>query len=27
VFDCSNLGPTWHCGWYADGGYYWCLDN
>ena len=26
-FDCGNLGPTWQCGWYEDGGYYWCLDT
>jgi len=26
-FDCGNLGPTWQCGWYEEGGYYWCLDQ
>ena len=26
-FDCVSLGPTWQCGWYAEGGYYWCLDK
>ncbi len=26
-FDCGSLGPTWQCGWYEDGGYYWCLDQ
>jgi len=25
-FDCGNLGPTWQCGWYEDGAYYWCLE-
>jgi len=26
-FPCANLGPTWQCGWYGEGGYYWCLKN
>ena len=25
-FDCFNLGPTWQCGWYEDGAYYWCIE-
>jgi hypothetical protein len=26
-FDCLKLGPTWQCGWYTDGGYYWCIQQ
>jgi hypothetical protein len=25
-FDCISLGPTWQCGWFEEGGYYWCLQ-
>ncbi len=27
TFDCANLGPNWQCGWYQEGGYYWCVEQ
>jgi len=26
TFDCGILGPTYECGWFTQGQYYWCIE-
>ena len=25
-FDCGSLGPSWQCGWFEEGEYWWCIQ-